>query len=315
MLKKTLYLLLSLTSFSFVISDEFKLLDVDDNEQNYAYDDCPCPEGKWCIFIRKDSSSTTYYKYIENGVEKNYIIKEQKFETYYQKCSDENNLSPIFDTTYNAPKKKQTQIDSTTPKDTLRHSSCVFRLKVFLQVDFSKLSQNCELIKKPKGRKNLPYDAICNNYKCERDPFNNPEEKGCYKDTVILKNKTSNKETICPYEFCITRQEYMNYINDIKKSGLNKENGKRALKINNLESNKTNYFYPNPANEFCYIIVNNEKITNLKIIDYNGKIFHLNKNEFDQNTINLSNFKSGLYIVIIQLENGEKLRQKLMVIH
>ncbi|MBP7965431.1 MAG: T9SS type A sorting domain-containing protein, partial [Paludibacteraceae bacterium] len=63
-------------------------------------------------------------------------------------------------------------------------------------------------------------------------------------------------------------------------------------------------FYPNPTSGIINLDLQGKRIQNLKIVDVTGKIIseknHVNSTE----TIDLSNFSNGLYLVILQSENG-----------
>lgn len=62
--------------------------------------------------------------------------------------------------------------------------------------------------------------------------------------------------------------------------------------------------YPNPTTSIVHLNLAGKSIQNLKMVDVTGKIIseknHVNSTE----TIDLSNFSNGLYLVILQSENG-----------
>lgn len=79
--------------------------------------------------------------------------------------------------------------------------------------------------------------------------------------------------------------------------------------------NNSIIIYPNPANNF--ITIKNNKITtenfNYRIIDVTGRIVKNGISKFNTN-INIENFSDGLYTIQVELENGEKLSKKLIII-
>jgi endoglucanase len=77
-----------------------------------------------------------------------------------------------------------------------------------------------------------------------------------------------------------------------------------SLNITSFESNTITIF-PNPILEKIYIKLNNQQIIkNLKIIDINGRIVKKIKPNVFNGFYNLSNLKSGIYILILETNEG-----------
>ncbi len=68
--------------------------------------------------------------------------------------------------------------------------------------------------------------------------------------------------------------------------------------VNNLS------IYPNPTNGIVHLDLVGKRIQNLKIVDVTGKIIAENNRVNPTETIDLSNFANGLYLIILQTENG-----------
>ncbi|MEN8250231.1 MAG: T9SS type A sorting domain-containing protein [Bacteroidota bacterium] len=60
--------------------------------------------------------------------------------------------------------------------------------------------------------------------------------------------------------------------------------------------------YPNPANNVINIRANREEIKGIRMLDLNGKVV-LELERFNQNLINISNLKKGVYLLKINV-NG-----------
>ncbi len=91
-------------------------------------------------------------------------------------------------------------------------------------------------------------------------------------------------------------------------------NTKKAIKNNPLEDVSLS-LYPNPAKDFVKIKMNRkpEDILKGKVLNANGQVlkrFHLSKKN---KRLNLNGFSEGLYMVNIELENGETLTKKLLL--
>jgi endoglucanase len=77
-----------------------------------------------------------------------------------------------------------------------------------------------------------------------------------------------------------------------------------SLNIASYESNTITIF-PNPVLEKIYIKLNNQQIiNNLKIIDVNGRIVKKIKPSVFGGFYNLSNLKPGIYILILETNEG-----------
>ena len=70
--------------------------------------------------------------------------------------------------------------------------------------------------------------------------------------------------------------------------------------------------YPNPATTKAQITAN-DVISNVVIRSIQGKTVYQENGFNESMEINLTNLKSGLYIVTITLQNGETRQEKLMV--
>jgi hypothetical protein len=72
--------------------------------------------------------------------------------------------------------------------------------------------------------------------------------------------------------------------------------------------------YPNPTQNEVFITTNGtEKVKNILIFDAVGKLIQqINQIQSTETTISLTNALSGLYVLEIELETGEKIYQKLI---
>lgn len=78
-----------------------------------------------------------------------------------------------------------------------------------------------------------------------------------------------------------------------------------TLSLDNVQNvDNTISLYPNPANS-NFNIHSKDNILNIKILDVNGRII-FNQNNLNSNTSNIdvSNLKSGIYMVIVENESG-----------
>ena len=62
--------------------------------------------------------------------------------------------------------------------------------------------------------------------------------------------------------------------------------------------------YPNPSNGIVHLDLQGKRIQNLKVVDVTGKIIAEKSRVNSTETVDLSNFSNGLYLVILQSENG-----------
>lgn len=73
-----------------------------------------------------------------------------------------------------------------------------------------------------------------------------------------------------------------------------------------MEDNSNNakiYCFPNPANKYLSIKLENSEIRNYEIIDISGRI--MSKGVLTNETISVENFQSGIYLLNIETESGK----------
>lgn len=83
-----------------------------------------------------------------------------------------------------------------------------------------------------------------------------------------------------------------------------------TLNVNSINAIENMYFYPNPASEFIYFS-NQDYVSQTKIYDLNGKLV-FEKNIHSINKIDISNLKSGVYIIKFISRNGSMAYKKLV---
>lgn len=76
--------------------------------------------------------------------------------------------------------------------------------------------------------------------------------------------------------------------------------GNYVTGIEDLNSNSTFKLYPNPASDYISIESKDSKLEQLDIYDITGKLVHqINLNTIDQNNIDISELKAGVYFVTV----------------
>ena len=70
--------------------------------------------------------------------------------------------------------------------------------------------------------------------------------------------------------------------------------------------------YPNPANSF--LSFSEYGVREVNIYDLNGRLFFKNEPVQDQ-TISVSNWNNGIYIITFLMDNGNLVRKKLLIQH
>ncbi len=138
---------------------------------------------------------------------------------------------------------------------------------------------------------------------------------GFYAKNSGIYNLILDKETIDLPIFLYDKQE--NLIQNLNKnntysflhSGGGAKNRfeirfKDDLKLTKINQSKV-LIYPNPADDFFkfYILGNNKKIEKIKIFDMNGKLIE-NISSSNNNIIDVSTYKPGIYFIKIRLKNS-----------
>ncbi len=73
------------------------------------------------------------------------------------------------------------------------------------------------------------------------------------------------------------------------------------------ESTNTTYsIYPNPTSDFLNIEVKNWENSKIQVYNSNGKLIQTIKPKFDKETINLSNYSAGAYMVVLRNKTTSK---------
>ena len=81
-----------------------------------------------------------------------------------------------------------------------------------------------------------------------------------------------------------------------------------GIVTNNAESIRV---YPNPASEYVYIELSRE--THIRMYDPAGKLCYSKEHANGDQSINVSEFKEGIYIVSLHMEDGSLQQRKLMI--
>jgi len=95
--------------------------------------------------------------------------------------------------------------------------------------------------------------------------------------------------------------------NDIRAGGFKLKYQTNVNSSKEIFANKIE-IYPNPAEDFLNIKINNDRNYTIKIIGIDGKIY-LTKTENSNSQINIENLSSGIYFIEI-IQDGEILREK-----
>ena len=71
-------------------------------------------------------------------------------------------------------------------------------------------------------------------------------------------------------------------------------------------------FYPNPAdNEICLSMSPDVNCEKVEIYGMDGKLYH--QQNFNLNTVNISNLTNGIYMMKVTLDNGNTYTEKVVV--
>jgi hypothetical protein len=81
----------------------------------------------------------------------------------------------------------------------------------------------------------------------------------------------------------------------------------KLTSLSEISSTKSALIYPNPTNDVIY--VNSEQLSKIEIIDMKGQILF---SELNQNSVQLSSLKSGIYFVKVTLKNDEAVFEKII---
>ena len=95
--------------------------------------------------------------------------------------------------------------------------------------------------------------------------------------------------------------------NDIRAGGFKLKYQTNVNSSEEIFANKIE-IYPNPAEDFLNVKINNDRNYTINIIGIDGKIY-LNKTENSNSQINIENLSSGIYFIEI-IQDGEILREK-----
>jgi hypothetical protein len=82
-----------------------------------------------------------------------------------------------------------------------------------------------------------------------------------------------------------------------------------------ISSKKEILIYPNPANDFIYVdLLNNKELTSGFIVDLNGRrVGNIELKESSINKIDVSQISSGTYLLILHFDDGNEVRKKLII--
>ncbi len=87
-----------------------------------------------------------------------------------------------------------------------------------------------------------------------------------------------------------------------------------TLGIDDLMSNSSFSLYPNPANNHLSIQLKNNEKGNLKIVDLVGNIIY-SESIVSNSKINVSEFKNGIYFVLVETNGVQTQMEKLVIKH
>lgn len=110
-------------------------------------------------------------------------------------------------------------------------------------------------------------------------------------------------DDILAYNRVISKNEIDSIYNNSKPVGFN----------NNQDSNIE--IYPNPTSNYIQFNLVNEKLNNctLRVINNIGQVVLTKSNFATENTLDISSIPSGVYLIEIELENGNKYKEKLII--
>lgn len=77
------------------------------------------------------------------------------------------------------------------------------------------------------------------------------------------------------------------------------------VNINELTHDEISIIYPNPTDDIIYIETNNKKINSWIIYDINGLIVMQSDIELNFNKIDVSDLKSGLYLIVVNIDEKQ----------
>lgn len=72
---------------------------------------------------------------------------------------------------------------------------------------------------------------------------------------------------------------------------------------------------PNPANEYVNISVGSAENTSIKIVDVLGNVVYIETISNDTKNIDISNFKNGVYFVLVETPGVKSINRKLIIRH
>ncbi|MBI1836564.1 MAG: T9SS type A sorting domain-containing protein [Flavobacteriia bacterium] len=85
--------------------------------------------------------------------------------------------------------------------------------------------------------------------------------------------------------------------------------------LNDFINNPSFSMSPNPANDIVSLDANDLNVTGIKMLDLLGNIVYTENNVSDNKKIDVSNFKNGVYFVIIEINGKASLNRKLVIKH
>ncbi|MBI1836563.1 MAG: T9SS type A sorting domain-containing protein [Flavobacteriia bacterium] len=85
--------------------------------------------------------------------------------------------------------------------------------------------------------------------------------------------------------------------------------------IKDIKNNPSFSMSPNPANDIISLDVNDLNVTGIKMLDLLGNIVYTENNVSDNKKVDVSNFKNGVYFVVIEINGKATLNRKLVVKH
>ncbi len=91
---------------------------------------------------------------------------------------------------------------------------------------------------------------------------------------------------------------------------------KKTTPVNSIENNIEISIFPNPISDNFYLKTNQTNLSKLLILDiFSKEIYRKKLNQIENGLIEIENlnFQNGLYFVLIELENGERISKKIVV--
>jgi len=80
-----------------------------------------------------------------------------------------------------------------------------------------------------------------------------------------------------------------------------------------IPTNDSITIFPNPAKDFIQIKSESDPITRMILTDIYGKRVILKEGNYHSARIEIAGINSGIYLVRLQLENGELITQKIII--